>query len=191
MFLDNKKLDNKKGVGVGQVFVFIVAALTFAFIMIFGYKAIAGFLQSGEDVALVQFKTGLEGSIKKLYTEFGSMRVETFTPPTRYRQICFVDMDADKDVKELEKLCALDQVACSVWKSSTGYGSVDENVFLKPPAPVKIKVHKISIAPEEGKESKNFLCIPIKQGSFTAILEGKGDRTELSCPPPYCPPSSG
>ncbi len=171
-------LRGKKGLGVGQVFVFIVAAITFAFIMIFGYRAISGFLQSGEEVAFVQFKTGLESSIKKLYTEYGSVRVETFTLPAQYRQICFVDMDADKDTKELEKLCVLDQVACSVWESSTGYDSIDENVFLKPSAPVKMKVHTISINPEQGK---GFLCVPIKQGSFSVVLEGKGDRTELSC----------
>ena len=44
---------DKKGIGVGQVFVFIVAALSFALILIFGYKAISGFLKSGEDVAFV------------------------------------------------------------------------------------------------------------------------------------------
>ncbi len=172
---------NKKGMGVGQVFVFIVAALTFAFIMIFGYRAIAGFLQSGEEVAFVQFKTGLESSIKKLYTEFGSVRVETFTLPTMYQQICFVDLSAESADK---KLCDFDQVACSVWESvqnplagTAKYDSADENVFLKPPAPVKIKVNNIQIDPEEGKD---FLCFPIKQGSFRVVLEGKGDRTGLS-----------
>jgi len=60
----------KKGIGVGQVFIFIVAALSFALILIFGYRAIAGFLNSGEEVAFVQFKTSLESSIKKIYTEF-------------------------------------------------------------------------------------------------------------------------
>lgn len=182
---------DKKGLGIGQVFVFIVAAITFAFIMIFGYRAISGFLQSGEEVAFVQFKTGLESSIKKLYTEYGSVRVETFTTPAKYRQICFVDMDADKEDKEIEELCALDQVACSVWKDAqeirtdengkqmAGYDVVDENVFLKPSAPVKIKVYKISINQQQGT---GFLCVPIKQGSFSVVLEGKGDRTELSCP---------
>ncbi len=166
---------DKKGLGIGQVFVFIVAALTFAFIMIFGYRAIVGFLQSGEEVAFVQFKTGLESSIKKIYTEYGSVRIETFTLPAKYRQICFVNMDASFD----QALCAFDQVACSVWQNSAGYDTVDENVFLKPSAPVKMKAYKISINPDLA-EGKNFLCIPIKQGSFSVVLEGKGDRTELA-----------
>lgn len=171
----------KKGLGVGQVFVFIVAAITFAFIMIFGYRAITGFLQSGEDVAFVQFKTSLESSVKRLYTEFGSVRVETFTLPAIYRQICFVDLDAESADKGL---CDFDLVACTVWESvqnipagTTKYNAADENVFLTPPAPAKIKVGRIQIDSEDGK---NYLCFPIKQGSFTAVLEGKGDRTGLS-----------
>lgn len=167
----------KKGIGVGQVFIFIVAALTFALILIFGYRAITGFLKSGEDVAFVQFKTGLESSVKKIYTEFGSVRVERYSTPLTYTQICFVDLDAPYD----PGLCAFDQYGCSVWRiasdSGKGYGGVEENVFLTPPAPVPIKVYRISI---EDKNGKNFLCLPIKQGAFNMVMEGRGDKTLLS-----------
>ena len=167
----------KKGLGVGQVFIFIVAALTFSLILIFGYRAITGFLKSGEDVAFVQFKTGLESDVKRIYTEFGSVRVEAYTTPLHYSQICFVDMDQPYD----PDLCAFDQIACSVWQGTseagTGYEGIDENVFLTPPAPVKLKVYKISISEDNGK---NFLCIPIKQGSFNVVMEGRGDKTLLS-----------
>ncbi|MEK6969882.1 MAG: hypothetical protein AABW48_05635 [Nanoarchaeota archaeon] len=168
----SKKEFNKKGLGVGEVFVFIVAALTFALIMIFGYKAITDFLQSGENVAFVQFKTNLESSVKRIYTEYGSVRVEHFTLPAKYSQICFVDLDAPYD----SELCKKDLGACNIWEASSGYDSVGENVFLKPVAP-KIKVHKLSINSPDGKD---FLCLPIKDGQFTITLEGKGDRTEIS-----------
>lgn len=172
---------NKKGLGVGQVFIFIIAALSFALILIFGYRAISGFLKSGEDVAFVQFKTGLESSIKKIYTEFGSVRVERYSTPLAYSQICFIDLDKPYD----PELCNLDQVACSVWEvassSGKGYDGIDENVFLTPPAPVKIKVYRISVEEENGK---NFLCVPIKQGVFTIVMEGRGDKTLLSEIPP-------
>lgn len=167
----------KKGIGVGQVFIFIVAAITFALILIFGYRAITGFLKSGEDVAFVQFKTGLESSVKKIYTEFGSVRVERYLTPLKFTQICFVDLDKPYD----PGLCALDQYACSVWNiasdSGKGYEGVEENVFLTPPAPVPIKVYKIDI---EDKDGKDFLCVPIKQGAFSIVMEGEGDKTLLS-----------
>ncbi|MEK6939651.1 MAG: hypothetical protein AABX31_02895 [Nanoarchaeota archaeon] len=168
---------DKKGIGVGQVFIFIIAAITFAMILIFGYRTITGFLKSGEDVAFVQFKTGLESSVKKIYTEFGSVRVERYSTPLGYSQICFVDMDKPYD----PDLCKLDQYACSVWKiasdSGKGYEGVDESVFLTPPAPVPIKVYRISV--EDSKEN-DFLCLPIKQGAFTIVMEGRGDKTLLS-----------
>ncbi|MEW5896524.1 MAG: hypothetical protein AB1668_02425 [Nanoarchaeota archaeon] len=190
----------KKGIAIGQVFVYITAAITFALIMIFGYRAVQDFLQSGEKVAFVQFKTGLESSIKKIYTEYGSVRVERFTLPAEFSQICFVDMDAEYD----EALCRYDQVACTVWKDAGspneegeigGYNSVDENIFLKPAAPVKIKSYRVSIGtppstllPGTSPNSKKgeegwgagFLCLPIKKGVFSVVMEGKGDRTELS-----------
>ncbi|MDP3698166.1 MAG: hypothetical protein Q8R47_01125 [Nanoarchaeota archaeon] len=172
---------DKRGIGVGQVFIFIVAAITFALILIFGYRAITGFLKSGEDVAFVQFKTGLESSVKKIYTEFGSVRVERYSAPLTYSQICFVDLDKPYD----QDLCNFDQVACSVWKETAaagrGYEGVDENVFLTPPAPVKIKVYRISVEDQDGK---NFLCILIKQGAFSIVMEGRGDKTLLSVVPP-------
>lgn len=168
----SKKEFNKKGLGVGEVFVFIVAALTFALVMIFGYKAITDFLQSGEKVAFFQFKTNLESSVKRIYTEYGSVRVEHFTLPAKYSQICFVDLDAPPD----PALRDLDLGAYALWEMSSGYDTIGENVFLKPVAP-KIKVHKISINSPDGKD---FLCLPVKDGQFTIILEGKGDKTEIS-----------
>ena len=65
---------SKKAMGVGEVFVYIIAALTFALIMIFGYKAINQFLEKGQQVEFVQFKTELESSVKNIYSEYGSVR---------------------------------------------------------------------------------------------------------------------
>ncbi len=160
---------NKKAMGIGQVFIFIVAAITFALIMIFGYKAVTDFMQQGEQVQFYQFKTDLENSIKRIYTEYGSVRVERFQTPGHYEQICFVDLDASFN----PELCQYDQIACAVWEQSSGYDTVDENVFLKPAAPVKIKVSKIKLGGD-------FRCLEIIDGIFTIRLEGRGDYTFIS-----------
>lgn len=163
---------NKKALGVGQVFIFIIAALTFSLIMIFGYRAITEFLQRGESIQFYQFKTDLENSVKKIYTEYGSVRTTQFHTPGMYKQVCFVDLAAEYN----EELCAFDAVACDVWADAQqrgGYAAADENVFLKPSAPVKIKVYSIST-------ERGFLCLPIVEGTFTLMLEGRGDRTQIS-----------
>ena len=168
----NKFRINKKGMGVGQVFVFIIAAITFALIMIFGYKSIAGFLKSGENVEFVQFKTDLETSIKKIHTEYDSVRIEQFKASTKFNQICFIDLDYSPTEEEVAGLCKKNGFACTVWEESTGYDTADENVFLTPPSPVQIKVHKIKM--ENGN-----LCLDINRGNFELVLIGKGDHTEL------------
>ena len=169
---------SKKAMGVGEVFVYIIAALTFALIMIFGYKAINQFLEKGQQVEFVQFKTELESSVKKIYSEYGSVREVRYRLPSGYTQICFVDLD-----KPYDNTCSQDPVACTVWQQAQqdedrkGYEFADENVFLTPPAPVKIKVYKITIP-------GGILCIPLAQSSFSLRLEGEGDKTALQIPLP-------
>lgn len=164
-------MSNKKALGVGQVFVFIIAALSFALIMIFGYKAVGDFLTQGEKVQFYQFKNDVETSIQRVYSEYGSVRVEEFNAPGEYRQACFIDLDAPFNAE----LCQFDQYACDVWKDAGSYEGADANVFFKPAAPVTIKVYDIQM--EQG-----FLCLLITKGQFTVVLEGRGDHTFISLP---------
>jgi len=188
---------NKKAMGVGQVFVFIIAALSFALIMIFGYKMISGFIISGEKVEFAKFSSDLSSSVQKIYTEYGAVRVKDFRVPGSYNKICFVDMDWQATNEEIDELCAQDALACSVWQDAItpnpnnnnkpgGYAAIDQNVFLTPTALTPIKVYKISVvkAIEETADPEDtipvgFICQEIKRGFFRLLLEGKGDKTQL------------
>lgn len=174
---------------MNQVFMYILAAVTFALIAIFGYRAIESFLESGEQVEYVQFKNNLESEIKKVYTEYGAIREQKFYVPGEHQQICFVNMDKKDSLDEIKALCQKDQLACSIWQQAheaqepqTGYDVVDQNVFLTPSSPVPLKVFRIATCtkdegcPDRDSE-EGYLCIPLSDGSFTIFLEGKGDRT--------------
>ena len=161
---------NTKAMGVGQVFIFIIAAITFSLIMIFGYKAVTGFTKQGEKVQFFQFKTEVENSIKEIYTEYGAVRIKEFRTPSPTSQICFVDFDASYN----DELCTYDVVACTLWETTSGFHNVDQNIFLSPPADVKIK-RGAKIKMEQG-----FLCLPVREGSFKIVMEGRGDHTYLS-----------
>ena len=168
---------NKKGIGIGQVFIFIITGITFALIMIFGYKAITDFLHKGEVIEFTTFKNELEGGIKGIYTNYGTVRTPDFRPPVKYKQICFVNMDEEFN----PLLCEYDAVACSAWEKAESYETAQENVFLKPvpsgmPA---IKVFNFNVIPKNAGE-EGFFCEKITKGQFTLVLEGKGDRTEIS-----------
>src|SRR3989344_5519750 len=84
-------MSSKKGIAIEMVFVFILAAVTFALILIFGYKSISGFLGTGEEVTFIRFKTDLESSIKNIASEYEAVRIQEFNPPLNYEKICFID----------------------------------------------------------------------------------------------------
>jgi len=167
-----KKFNQKKGMAIGQIFIFMVAAITFALIMIFGYQTIADFIEKGEKVEFTRFKTDLETNVKKIYTEYGSVRIKSFNVPNKYKQICFIDLS-----KNPPSDCSFDISACDTWKTAAqqggGLNQADKNVFLKPSSEIPLKVYEISM-------QNDYLCIPINKGRFKLRLEGKGDRTELS-----------
>ncbi|HLC97665.1 MAG TPA: hypothetical protein VJC21_02700 [Candidatus Nanoarchaeia archaeon] len=181
---------NRRGMVIGMVFVYILVGITFALVLIFGYQAISGFLQSSEEVAFVQFKTDLENSIKRLSTEYGSVRIEVYTTPLGYEKVCFVDLGYENIPGEIQDLCEQDQYACAVWEDAAeaqqealsqgkdpraaGHEDVAENVFLQPLGPVKIKVSPIRFA------DKGFHCENVVQGTFTLRLEGLGASTKIS-----------
>jgi hypothetical protein len=184
---------NRKGVGVAQVFIFMLAAISFALILIFGYRAIQGFLSSGEEVQLVQFRTELDSSIKKIYTEYGSVREENYKAPSTYQKICFVNLEYpanSEDISNLKKenyaaglaLYEARNFQIEEQKSEAGYERVDENVFLSPSTEslTMIKVYHISIGNESDTTADYpYACVPIRNGAFSLILEGKGDRTKI------------
>src|SRR3989344_8696964 len=197
---------NKKGMAIEQVFIFILAAVTFAVILIFGYKSISGFMDKGEEVSFVRFKTDLESSIKKISTEYGAVRIQQFNAPLNYDKICFIDTDYFFDNPDpvqidtqIAQLCGRSPtnaeknmpLACDVWGDAlkakqlgikTGYESVDQNVFLSPVTAnsVRIKVSKISIMDHPDGSPRGYICIPLTTGSFTLQLTGKGSHTEIT-----------
>lgn len=182
---DKKKILGKKGMGIEQVFIFIVVAITFALIMIFGYKAVNEFISKGERVEFVSFKTELESAVKSIYTEYGSVRIKEFSLPGGYEKICFIDLDKPypKNDADGNDICnsQVDEVACDTWKTAElqggGLDKADRNVFLEPPAATKIKVYKIET---EGGPVPGAVCLAVNKGRFKLRLEGKGDKTLIS-----------
>ena len=174
---------------IGMVFVFIIAIITFALIMVFGYKAITGFVGQGERVEFVTFKADLESSINKITTEFGSVSIEDFRLPAKYEKICFVNMDyeeapiEDQDALKKESAFAYDTFSDASLEVD-GWEAVAENIFLEPKfeETVAIKTNRLRVSSPDGSEKRLFECFDIINGQFQITLEGKGDATEISEP---------
>ncbi len=179
----------QKGQAIGQVFIYIIVALTFALITIFGYKAIAGFLEKSEQVAFVSFKTELETAFSQIAPEYGSVRLLEFRTPIGFRKICFVDVEADVATDDPatpgKEGCngePFDPIACDQWnelhflpnadetQKKERYRSASQNVFLSPPAEFPIKVSRLQTG------IPNYLCLPVVNGHFNLRLEGQGSQ---------------
>ncbi|MBI4143845.1 hypothetical protein HY486_01190 [Candidatus Woesearchaeota archaeon] len=76
-----------------QTIVFILAAFVFILIIYFGYKAIAGFQDKQEKIALLEFKQGLEIKVDELRINHGNIDELLIRPPAD--QVCFIDPEYD------------------------------------------------------------------------------------------------
>jgi len=153
----------RKAQMIGQIFVFVIAAIIFILILTYGYRAISNFLSRSEQVALIDFKSDLESSIEVIKRDFGSVRKLELRLPNRYTELCIVD------VKNCEAL----QQDKPLLYSSCIAGS--ENVFLSPKQETPIFLSDISI-----KDPKGYVCVPVAQGTATLRLEGLGKSTQVS-----------
>ena len=159
----------KRAMAVQQVFIYMIAGLSFAFILIFGVNMVQDLMAKGEQVEFMQFKTNLENNVKKIYSDFGAARTLDFSLPVKYSEVCFVDMDADYD----ESLCAKSVIACDAWETAGSWDDADQNVFLDPPAPAAIRTYKLRM-------DGGYMCVPVVNGKFTLRLEGRGNAAYLS-----------
>jgi len=186
------KRKKSKGVLMGQVFIYITAVIIFAVILIFGYQAIAGFLEKGEKVAYLTFKTDLENAIKTVYSDYGTVVIynerNVLSIPGGYKEVCFIDLGYDPNKRSTAGICQSGSdyrpLVCDAWKGVT-WESGDQNVFLEPMGLSPIKVYKITLDTfdddlEDNIRDQGYLCIPIVQGRLHMRLEGMGDHTFIS-----------
>ncbi|HII71285.1 TPA: hypothetical protein HA265_00855 [Candidatus Woesearchaeota archaeon] len=134
----------KKAQIAGQVFIYIIAIVVVGLIMVYGYSAIKGFTQKGEQVEYITLKTNMENAFKSIVSDYGSVKRPELDIPGKYRMVCLVDKDA-KQVADTTSLCRkegaedpiYEPVVCSSWKIG------NDNVYLIPDGSESWDVGKI------------------------------------------------
>ncbi|MBD3304658.1 hypothetical protein GF343_05970 [Candidatus Woesearchaeota archaeon] len=153
---------NKRAQMIGQIFVFVVAAIIFILILTYGYKAISNFLARSEQVALIDFKSDLESAVEVIKRDYDSVRKVELRLPKRFNELCVVDVDK----------CGALKASRPLMYSLCLAGS--ENVFLVPKQETPIFLPDISV-PDPG-----FVCVPVAGGKAVLRLEGLGKSTLVS-----------
>ena len=170
--LRNSPRISKKAQVANQVFVFILALVLAAMVMLYGYKAIfaeEGFIGRTEQISLVRFETELTNAVNAISSDYGSVDEVKLTLPSKYERICLVQLSYQD--KSNTGLCQpnhndYEPIICDAWKDNA------QNVFLVPMADSPIIVSKLEI-------DGGYVCPPVLGGHATIWLEGKGDRVKV------------
>jgi hypothetical protein len=176
----------KKAQVAGQIFVYIIAIVVVGLIIAYGYSAIKGFTQRGEQVEYITLKTSIENSISGIVSDYGSVKRPPIDVPGKYRFVCFVDKSraADADSTALCTSHAQDPsladfyqpIACSGWKTGRN------NVFLIPDGSDAFEVGENMTIDNAGQAyaGQPFLCLGVVNNKIKLQLEGLGDKVKLS-----------
>lgn len=172
---------------LNQVFIYLLAAIIFTMVLLFGYKAIGNIMETSEYVSLIDFKTKLETNIDQISTSHDT-NIYYYNLPSKYDEICFIDMSKSESCNFDERgvcynnFCGnspsvykANGVVCDAWESNTS-----QNIFLFPMAGIDISTGPISIDADGDGGDDGLLCLDISSGQFSLKLEGRGDKTKIS-----------
>ncbi len=150
---------------IGQVFIFILAALIFMLVLWYGYSAVTNFLKSSEQVGLAEFKSSFVSGIEQIKPDFGSVRKLTLYMPRRYYELCVVSSYPNDDVLSSD-FNAKYPVLFELWNTGS------ENVFLLPKQETPFLVSDI-VVPD------GYFCTKVS-GVADLRIEGLGDGVRVS-----------
>lgn len=162
----------KKAQMIGQVFVFVLAAILFGLILLYGYKAIGTFGEQRREVALIEFQDDLRASVAKVAIDYGSVKKFVINVPADYDEVCFLDLDAirSKGVPDFirdERPLIANEIE----------GGSTQNIFLRPFPDQPLQIPKIAVGGDNAAEG--FLCIVNTRVGINLKLTGLGDRAKV------------
>lgn len=179
----------RKGQIAGQVFIYMIAIVVVGLIVVYGYSAIRGFTQRGEEVEYLTLKTSIENSVRAIVSDYGSIKRPDISVPGKYEMVCFVDKDATDasiaasaicDKSAAEMLAQGDDkyhqpIICAAWKTH------NNNVFMVPDGSDAFSVDATLVIDENMPTAgHHFICFDVINNKIKMQMEGLGDRVKIS-----------
>jgi len=151
----------KKG-QINQVFIYIMAVIIFAAIMLYGYKAIKNIMEKGNYVEYTNFKKDFENTVENS-KQYGEVNIKSFSLPPGVSEICIVDIKEPVDT-------TAPMLVQDAWQSKT------YNVVLLPIKYDNLFVEGIKI------DTPGFLCnhTSAVRSKITLRFEGSGNAVRIS-----------
>lgn len=175
----------KKAQIQGQIFIYILTIIIAGFIFMFGYNAISSFTNQIETSKLVDFEIELINNFDKISSEYNSFDKHTFTLPSNYEKVCFLNIDLINKTELMDGIHVssknpVDFLAHPLIIDSIESG-ISNNVFVFSSWLEKsFDVGKINIKDSYSSKYVPFICYSLFNGKLYLNLKGFGNRVELS-----------
>ena len=162
----------KEGIISSQIFIYVLAIIIFSALLLFGYKAINEQRNKEEKIVLVQFQTRLSNDIKAYSGDYGSVKKDTYSLPSAYNELCFVDVkNADPQ----------DIINYPVIKDSVE-SEAKSNIFL-----IRDDGFEKFYTDDLTLKGYPFACVSLEKENVELEVEGKGDAAAVrSINKKYC-----
>lgn len=150
---------------IGQVLVFILAALVFVLIITYGYRAIQDFIGRSEQVSIIEVRDDFARAVEDVKRQYGSVRRLDLRLPSKYTGMCVLDAQQCPSSVRLDGADLAWVVdAC---RSRTA------NVFV---VPRSLEM----FSPDVSVPAPYYVCVPNVGGQVSFRLEGTGRAAEVS-----------
>ncbi len=161
------KMKRNKAQISSQIFVYILAAVIIAVILLVGYKAISTILGFTSKVPIDDFKIDFESEVHKITRSYGSIKKFEFTLPEKFDTICFIDSMNENNEFEISANIG------NAFIEDIVSDNVQKNVFL-----LKEDIIEESFYVENMDVSEDYLCVE-NQGLMKIWFEGAGKKACL------------
>ena len=185
--LSSNNKTSKKGMIVGQIFIYSLSLFIVSLILIYGYMVISDFIGSSSNVELLQFQKNIENYVKSYSTEYGSEGYKEISTPGNIITICFTDYySMSSSLNSCSGLTTTYEVIeDSYLTDGLSMGARErKNIFLvdaKGEVTNSYYLGNVSVVPQLGGPlSCNYLCIDSLQGKFHIRIKGKGVGVEIA-----------
>ena len=182
----------------GTVLGYVIAAIIFAMILLYGYKIVFKFQNDADRITSTQLAVDLKAAVKKIGADFGTIDKRELKLPSGVTKVCFLDMiwasdpnnDPDSSSGAKQGICGSGNTdynigICDAWKGASS--NQGENVYLlnqNDIAADPIDAGPIKLGLDDATNgydsSPHYLCLPTINGKVEIKLRGLGDSVELS-----------
>jgi hypothetical protein len=151
-----------------QTITFILAVVTGALILVFGYKVLFSVTKNVDDLKLQNFKAALSSDVEQYAVQFGSYGRQQYNVPRQLLAVCFAGQSNTAGNFNCTSLQDYPLIKDSLEDYAKG------NVFFVTNAPEPLYVPYVDTG------ACTLKCFRPKSGKLTIVLEGKGNSTLIS-----------